>query len=164
LGVDPNRIVGSGGSGGAHLVALATTSPELHQTPDSRPDALILHYPLLDWVEGGSMTERFHEALNNDPELARRLSPAYHWSLEMPPTLLFIGTREPTFEANKTFAEKWQAAGAPLEVFIGEAAGHGFSSGPDWIERAIVRADKFLGELGYVAAEPRAAPPAGAAP
>jgi acetyl esterase/lipase len=160
LGVDPRRVVGVGGSGGAHLVASVAAMPDLHGVKDSMPDAMILHYPLLDWLEGGSMTERFLDALNSDRELALRLSPARHWHLKMPPTLLFIGGREPTFETNRAFAEKWIAAGARLELFIGEEAPHGFSTVSPWIEKATMRSDAFLRKLGYLGDRPQIEPPA----
>ncbi|MBM3737363.1 MAG: hypothetical protein FJW39_16400 [Acidobacteria bacterium] len=154
LGVDPDRLVAAGGSGGAHLVASAAASPDLHKIAGARPDAMILHFPLLDWIEGGSMTPRFLDALNNDRELAARLSPARHWNRDMPPTLLFIGSKEPTFEANRAFAAKWMSAGARLELFIGEGAPHGFSTVSPWIEKATARSVEFLRGLGYVSAGP----------
>jgi acetyl esterase/lipase len=155
LGIDPDRLVAAGGSGGAHLVAGAAALKDVHKIDGAMPDALILHYPLLDWLEGGSMTERFLDALDNDRELAARLSPSRSWSVEMPPTLLFIGSREPTFEANRAFAEKWKKAGAPLELFVGEGAGHGFSTVSPWVEKATARSDEFLRRLGYLGSEPR---------
>jgi acetyl esterase/lipase len=159
LGVDPDRLVAAGGSGGGHLVAGVAALKDVHRIEGATPDALILHYPLLDWLEGGSMTERFLDALDNDRELAVRLSPSRHWSAEMPPTLLFIGSKEPTFEANRAFAEKWTKAGALLELFVGERAGHGFSTVSPWMEKATVRSDEFLRKLGYLGPEPRVPPP-----
>lgn len=72
----------------------------------------------------------------------------------MPPTLLFIGSKEPTFEANRAFAAKWMSAGARLELFIGEGAPHGFSTVSPWIEKATARSVEFLRGLGYVSAGP----------
>ena len=77
----------------------------------------------------------------------------------MPPTLLFIGDREPTFETNRAFAEKWQAAGAPLELFVGKNAPHGFSTVSPWVEKTTARSDEFLQKLGYLGAEPRVEAP-----
>jgi acetyl esterase/lipase len=150
LGVDPDRLVGAGGSGGAHLVASVAAMPNLHGVEGAVPDALILHFPLLDWLEGGSMTDRFLDALDGNRELALRLSPARHWRRDMPPTLLFIGEREPTFEVNRAFAEKWRAAGARLELFVGQDAPHGFSTASPWVEKATARSDEFLRSLGYL--------------
>ena len=156
LGVDPDRLVAAGGSGGGHLVASVAALKDVHRIEGAMPDALILHYPLLDWLEGGGMTERFLDALGDNRELAVRLSPARHWGKDMPPTLLFIGSKEPTFDANRAFAERVKTAGAPVELFIGEGAGHGFSTVSPWAEKATARSDEFLRKLGYLNAEPGA--------
>lgn len=71
--------------------------------------------------------------------------------------MIFIGEKEPTFETNRAFAEKWKAAGAPLDLFIGEGAGHGFSTASPWVAKATARrTDAFLRKLGYLMDEPRA--------
>jgi acetyl esterase/lipase len=72
----------------------------------------------------------------------------------MPPTLLFLGQREPTFPVNMAFAEKWKAAGAPIEVFVGDNAPHGFSTASPWVEKATARSDEFLRHLGYLEGTP----------
>ena len=155
LGIDPSRIVGAGGSGGGHLVAAVASLRKVHGVEGARPDALILHYPLLDWTEASTkqFTDQLRFALNDDLNLARRLSPALHWSKGMPPTLLFIGEKEPVFEQNRAFAEKWRSAG--VELVVGENGNHGFTRFSPWLEKATARSDEFLKKLGYLKDEPR---------
>jgi len=166
LGMDPARVVACGSSSGGHLAAGLAALEEFNADTDDRtmsrrPDALILHYPLLDFVEGGTRTTPFLDAVEGDRERAQRLSPARHWRKDMPPTLVFIGTRDPTFESTRAFVEKWKGSGQKMDLFIGEG-GHGFSLTPVWLDKSLARMEEFLQSLGYLEREPQAKSAAGA--
>jgi acetyl esterase/lipase len=88
----------------------------------ARPNAIILYSPLVDWLEAGSMSANFLLVLGGDKELGARISPARHWRKDSPPTLVMVGTQEPPFATVKEFAEKWSAAGAPIELYVAEGA------------------------------------------
>ena len=155
LGIDPDRIVSSGGSSGGCLAAAVASLPEFDSPTDDlavscRPNAMVLHFPLLDFLAGGTRTTPFLDALGGDRELGRRLSPAHHWSSEMPPTLVLIGTKDPMYDTLRAFASKWQAAGGEVDIYVGAGGGHGFSTNEGFRAAAIERMDQFLQGLGYV--------------
>jgi acetyl esterase/lipase/HEAT repeat protein len=158
LGLDPARVVACGSSGGGHLAASLAALAEFDAATDDctisrRPDALILHSPLLDFLEGGTRNTTFLSALDNDRALGQRLSPARHWSKAMPPTLLFTGRKEPVFDSLCTFAAKWQAAGQRLELVTGEG-GHVYSLTEKALGETLARMEAFLKSIGFLQAKP----------
>jgi acetyl esterase/lipase len=165
LGIDPDRIVSAGGSSGGNLAASVACLTEFQAAEDDRsvsprPNAMLLYFPLLDWLEGGSMTERFLAALGGDKQRAARLSPARHWNRDMPPALILIGTRDPMYPTLEKFAAKWKSAGAPIDTYIAEGGPHGFSNYSPWLEKSTARADQFLRSIGFLADRPAADLPA----
>lgn len=177
LGIDPGRVVAAGGSSGAYLAASLFAFEDRYpdaQSPavSARPDGIILNSPLVDWLEVGSMSEAFLVVLNGDRELGARVSPARHWRKDCPPTLVLVGSEEPPLAAVRDFATKWNAAGAPVELYLAEGAEHGFFWKPEWINKTLARTDEFLRAHGFMdagsriasarAAGPAAAPKGGA--
>ncbi|MDZ4850269.1 MAG: alpha/beta hydrolase fold domain-containing protein [Pirellulaceae bacterium] len=159
LGIDPNRIVACGGSSGGHLAASVATLAEFDSADDdlrfsAKPNAMMLHFPLLDFLEGGTRSMPFLDALDGDRDLGERLSPARHWNKDLPPTLVLIGTQDPMYEYLKSFAEKWQATGSNLTLFVGEGGGHGFSTTPAWRERSMACMEDFLRKVGCFESNP----------
>jgi len=159
LGIDPNRIVSCGGSSGGHLAASIGVLEEFDAPGDdvrfsAKPNAMMLHFPLLDFLAGGTRTMPFLDALDGDKVLGERLSPARHWRNDLPPTLVLIGTKDPMFEFLKGFAAKWKDAGADLALYIGEGGGHGFSTTATWRERSLARMEEFLRHAGCFEAKP----------
>ncbi len=162
LGIDPARVVACGGSSGGHLAAsLAALSefdaPGEDLSVSRRPNALILHSPLMDFLAGGTRSMPFLAALNNDRAFGERLSPARHWRKEMPPTLLFTGAKEPIFQSLCDFGEKWKAAGQPIELVTG-AGGHVYSLNEKFIEETLPRMEQFMAASGMMSAAPLPGP------
>ncbi|MSU50654.1 MAG: hypothetical protein EXS37_16470 [Opitutus sp.] len=159
LGIDSHRVVACGGSSGGHLAASVAALDEFEAADDDRsvsrrPDALILHSPLLDFVEGGTRATPFLAALNNDRGLAERLSPARHWRRDMPPTLLFTGTKEPVYQFLCDFAAKWKTAGQPVELVTGEG-GHVYSLNEKFVAETLPRMETFMAGIGMMGVSPR---------
>jgi len=152
LGVDPARVVATGASSGGHLAASLAALKEFDAASDDPaiscvPHALVLHSPLLDFVEGGTRTTPFLSALDNDRVLGERLSPARHWSAAMPPTLLFTGAKEPVHDMLCQFARKWHDAGHRIELVTGEG-GHVYSLNEKWLAATLARMVAFLASVG----------------
>jgi len=159
LGIDPDRIVSAGGSSGGNLAGSVACIEEFQSPDDDRsvspkPNAMLLHYPLLDWLGEGSASEGFMKALGGDREYGARISPARHWSADMPPTLILIGTKDPMYETLTQFVATWKQRGAPIDIFVGEGGGHGFSANSPWLEKATLRSDEFLQSIGYLKETP----------
>ena len=155
LGLDPDRIVGSGGSAGAHLAACAGTGAGRDDEGDdlsvsAKPNALVLFNPAMSFVGREKMLER----IGGDEKLAELLSPTVQLTEDDPPALLLFGTADRLLEQGEEFIAKSKQIGHHSELYLAEGQDHGFFNQPPWLERTIRRADEFLAKLGYLQGEP----------
>jgi acetyl esterase/lipase len=154
LGLDPGRVVASGGSAGGHLAA-CTACPGLDargedRTISSRPDALLLFNPVLRFDGVPGMMSR----IGNDEKVGKLLSPTLHLAKDTPPALLFYGKKDRLLKQGEEFVQRSKEVGHRAELYLAEGVGHGFFNGPPWRERTLERADAFLGSLGYLKGKP----------
>jgi len=166
LGVDPNRIVSSGGSAGGYLAAAVSTTEDYHSPDDDlsvspKPNAMILFNPVVDFVKLAA-----HEGvgLGEDKELAKRLSPLWNLTAGTPPTLILIGSKDGFLDQVKMFEEKGKELGVRVELEIYEGQPHAFFNFTPYTAKTVARADTFLRSLGYLADEPKAELPVGKDP
>jgi acetyl esterase len=151
LGVDPDRIVASGGSAGAHIAACTTLKPA--SEPDgpkvsSKANALILFNPVLRF--GPQMLKK----IDNDEAIGKAISPILHLAKDSPPTLLFFGTDDFLFKQGEEFIQRSKQLGHRAEMFTAEKQPHGFFNKSPWREKTLLRADEFLVSLGYLQGKP----------
>ena len=130
LGIDPNKIVASGGSAGGHVAACSSIIEGYNETNEngaisSKPNALILYYPVLDTTEKG------YGAKNFDKEHQTDISPNHHIEKGIPPTIVFHGTADKTvpIENSERFCKLMNDAGNHCELQTYEGKGHGFFRG-----------------------------------
>ncbi len=151
LGVDPDRIVASGGSAGGHIAACTSLVEGLDadgedRSVSSKPNALILYNPALSF-EGVAEMRKY---VNNDDALGLKISPTRYITSATPPTLLLYGTDDRLKAQGDEFVRRMKEAGARVEMFTADGQGHGFFNRPPWRERTTDRADEFLSSLGYL--------------
>jgi len=176
LGIDPNRLVASGGSAGGHL-AVSTALFEgagaisEDQSTSSQPNALILFNP---WL--GAMTPTAKPYLPADPKSVQAIAPAEHLRKGMPPTLILQGRADTAtpYAAALSYCEKARSMRGECKVVGYDGAEHGFFNAPnfglphnpdnpekkaqnDWYRQTLFEADKFLSKLGYFSTQPNAA-------
>jgi acetyl esterase/lipase len=154
LGVDPDRIVASGGSAGGHIAA-CTICPGLDaesedQKVSSRPNALLLFNPVLRFDGDAGLMAR----IKNDEKLGKALSPTLHLAKDTPPTLLFFGKDDHLLKHGEEFMAKSKEVGHKADMFLAEGVGHGFFNRSPWKEKTLLRADEFLESLGYLKGKP----------
>lgn len=130
--VDPEKIAVLGFSAGGHLAAslgALWNDPELGHSGESRPNALILCYPVIStsefshkesvqWVTGGN--EDVRVKLN----LHKRVTASF------PPTFLWHGGEDDSVppENSLLLATALRKAGVPFELHLFEKGAHGIST------------------------------------
>jgi acetyl esterase/lipase len=155
LGVDPKRIVASGGSAGGHIAACTGCCPGLDAPGEevsisSRPNALLLFNPVLRFDGVDSLMDR----IGKDEKLGKALSPTLHLGKDTPPALLFFGKEDRLLEQGEEFVRKAKEVGHRAEMFLADGVGHGFFNRSPWQERTLIRADEFLVSIGYLDGKP----------
>lgn len=156
LGVDPGKIIASGGSAGGHLAA-ATAVVEAYNedgeelTVSCVPNAMLLFNPVIDNGPGGYGYDRVGEAYS-------LFSPLHNIRQGAPPTIIFLGTEDrlipvETVQYYKMVMEK---VGSRCDLLLYEGEGHGFINYGqfDNYRKTVAEADRFLISLGYLYENP----------
>lgn len=158
LGIDPNRIIGSGGSAGGHLAAAAGLVPGLDDPQDdltisAKPNALVLFNPVFDNGPNGYAYDRCGGELGY-----KTISPIHNIAPGAPPTIVFLGTEDELIPVATAEAYKMQmeAIGSRCELRLYEGQGHGFFNlkKPNHYLATVISSDLFLISLGYLKGEP----------
>jgi len=154
LGIDPNKIIASGGSAGGHLAACTALVEGFNCADDAKgvssvPNALVLYNPALNLSSG---TRTFTNARGED--IGKAISPTLYLSKNTPPAVVFFGTSDKLAEQGYEYAKKAKDLGVRAEVYTAEDQPHGFFNRSPWIEPTTVEADRFLKSLGYLEGEP----------
>ena len=149
LQVDPNKIVGSGGSAGGYLAGAAALLPVWDDPKDdlsvsAKPNALVLFFPAIAVDPSSPEEKRF----GNDMKLA----PQTYLSAAAPPTIIFAGAadrlvRPEALRQYKAIADK---AGARCELIFYDKQGHGFANKEPYLSMTLQAAEHFLESIGYL--------------
>jgi len=142
LGLVPDRIGIMGFSAGGHLVSTAAThfdagnasATDAVERFSSRPDFLILGYPVISMLEGVTHAGSVRNLLGENPsdELRREVSNELHVTPDTPPTFLFHTTNDPGVPAENSvaFYQALLRAGVQAEM-------HLFADGPHGVGLAL---------------------------
>jgi acetyl esterase/lipase len=161
LGVDSDRIVGSGGSAGGHIAACAAlidgfeAKEEEALTVSSRPNILVLFNPVFD-LRAMKIPDM------NGQDVAKAISPILFLKKDAPPAILFYGSNDKFLEQGRAFLAKSREIGARVELWTAEGQPHGFFNRSPWTEATLQKADEFLVSLGCLKGEPTINVPSGA--
>ena len=156
LGVDPDKIVSSGGSAGGHLAACMGTNGGIDgdgedTSVSAKANAMLLFNPALKFAGIPKMMERFR---GGSEELAKKISPTLNLTTDDPPALLLYGTKDFLLDQGKEFMARAKEIGHKSELYLADGQSHGFFNRSPWLERTMKRADEFLGKLGYLQGAP----------
>jgi acetyl esterase/lipase len=151
LGIDPGKILVSGGSAGGHLAAATALFDGVNEETDDlkvpcRPDAMVLLFPVIDTSATGygqaKIGDRWQE-----------LSPVHHVRAGLPPTLTFHGTGDTVtpFSGAKAFHEAMLAAGNKSVLDVNEGGKHGYLMFEEALyEDTLAKTAAFLTRLGFL--------------
>jgi len=154
LGIDPKKLITSGGSAGGHLAACMMIPKSVEAKGDdlsisTMPQAMVLFNPVLTF-EHEEMMKRF----DIDKSVAGKISPTKYLTKKSPPALILFGTNDKLLAHGNEYWKKAEGLGVRAEKYIAESQGHGFFNRSPWRERTLIAADKFLASLGYLKGEP----------
>ena len=153
LGVDPDKIVSSGGSAGGHVAACTYTVDGLdYENEDlsisSKPNLLVLYNPVMS-----TLSERHTERIGSE-EMALQISPNDNLDAETPPMILYFGSDDGLIEPAYRTAELSDSLKLDFSLWIADGPGHGFFNRSPWLESTTYLTDKFLAKKGYLKGEP----------
>ena len=154
LGIDPQKLIASGGSAGGHLAACTMIRKSVEAEGDDLsistiPQAMVLFNPVLNFEN-----ERMIERINGDKQLARKISPTLHLDKNAPPALILFGTEDRLKVFGDEYWKKADSLGVRADKYLAEGQGHGFFNRSPWREKTLVAVDKFLASLGLLNGEP----------
>ena len=189
LGVDPNRIVASGGSAGGHLAACTGIVPGFEeanedQSISSVPNAMVLFNPAVMLAEYAEYKDAAPIATDKLAGIRERtegrpeeISPIHHVRSGLPPTLILHGTNDSAvpYPSVELFTAAMLKAGNFCRLVSYANQPHGFfntgrksdikrGNSGDLYRSTISAMDGFLHWLGYVDGTPTIEPPAGPLP
>jgi acetyl esterase/lipase len=161
LGIDPGKVIGSGGSAGGHLAAAAALLDGFDAAGDDtkascKPNALVLFNPALNLVGFATIRD------GKDNDITKAFSPTLGLKKGAPPTLLLFGTSDRMLTQGEEYLKKAAELGVKAELYTAAEQPHGFFNRPPWLQATTARADEFLTGLGYLSGKPAVKVPAGA--
>lgn len=148
FGIDPQKIIVSGGSAGGHLAAATAMFDDVNEAGEdtsisTHPNALILLFPVIDTSKEGYGNAKIGDRW-------QELSPVHHVRAGLPPTLTFHGTGDTVtpFIGAKTFHEAMLKAGNRSELVINDDGVHGYLMRDEvLLDDTLTRSDAFLKSL-----------------
>lgn len=152
LGINPDMIVGAGGSAGGHVAACAAVVVGLEAEGEdhsisSRPDLMVLFNPVME-----TTFERLAERMGGE-KMAEKISPNSWISKDTPPGIMFFGTDDQLIEPAIRSLPLAASHHVHLELWTAEGVGHSFFNRPPWFEWTLYLTDQFLQQHGYLTGE-----------
>jgi acetyl esterase/lipase len=169
LGIDPKKIVSSGGSAGGHLAAAVGIldgfdAPSEDASISSRSNAMILFNPALDLRAASFKTKpdekRYKDLFERLGASPQKLSPNLHIKKDTPPAIIFHGKDDTSvpFGQAEALSEAMRVAGNRCELAAYDGQKHGFFNygrdGNKMFLNTTTQADRFLESLGYLQGPP----------
>ncbi len=155
LGIDPAKIVASGGSAGGHLAAATALLPGFDAPGDdpsisAKPCALVLFNPALNltMIDGRQVLD------GEGKDIAKPLSPTLFLGEGAPPAIIFFGTADRLSAHGREYLARARQHANRAELHTAADMPHGFFNRSPWTEVTAKQADEFLASLGLLSGPP----------
>ena len=150
LGINPQKIIASGGSAGAHIAAGTALFNEINESTDNLsispvPNALVLFYPVIDTSPEGYGNKVIGEHW-------QKISPLHQVRSGLPPTIIFHGTGDSVtpYQGAKVFCDTMLNAGNRCELYSNQGGIHGYMMfEKNFYKEAIKKTSVFLKSLKF---------------
>lgn len=151
LGIDPERMIVSGGSAGGHLAAAVAMFDDINAESDDlsidpTPAGLILYFPVID-----TSAEGYGQAKIGDDW--QTLSPLHRVKPGLPPALVLHGTGDTVtpFKGAAAFTQAMKKAGNRCELIPNDGGRHGYLMFDRGLyDRAMADSETFVRSLGWI--------------
>ena len=159
LGIDPGKVIASGGSAGGTLSLLVTLAAGPDANDDDlkispKPCAMVLFNP----AQGIAVESRIEGAGAEKDRVVKLISAMNVPQPGEPPAIMFFGTADRLLPPSREFCQKALTLGNRCELWTAEGQGHGFFNRQPWHAATLRKADEFLTSLGYLRGEPQIKP------
>jgi len=150
--IDPDKIIGAGGSAGGHLAAATAIIDAYNDDTDDvsiscKPNALVLFNPVVDNGPSGYGYERIGADYKS-------FSPLHNIMEGAPPTLFMVGTKDRLIpvETAKYYQKVMETVGSRCDLKLYEGKGHGWFNfrNPEDYKETVSDTEGFLRSLGYM--------------
>jgi len=156
-GVDPDKIIASGGSAGGHVAAAIATLEGFNEEGEDTsvsciPKALVLFNP----VANNSLEGYGYSRVKNYWEA---FSPYHNLKENTPPTLIMLGTKDKLFKPAlaKAYKQKMEDLGSRCDLILYKGHDHAFfniDKSKEMHYQTMEDADTFLCSLGFLQGPP----------
>ncbi len=150
--IDPDRIVASGGSAGAHLSAAIALIDKFNDPVDDMsisciPNALVLFSPVIDNGPAGFAFDRVGEYYKD-------FSPLHNIREGMPPVISFLGSKDSLIPVvtMQYFHQMIERIGTKSELHVYNGQPHSFFKSEKYFPETMGKAVAFLQEIGLLEA------------
>jgi acetyl esterase/lipase len=162
FGVDPDKVIASGGSAGGHLAAAAALVPGFDEATDDMkvscvPNAMVLFNPALNLSQAPTPIK---DAKGNN--ISKEISPTVYLTKSAPPSVIFFGTADRLGAMGTEYAARAKELGVRADLYLAPDMPHGFFNRAPWTQVTAKKADEWLASQGYLSGPPAVKVPEGA--
>ncbi|MBB5040482.1 alpha/beta hydrolase [Prosthecobacter dejongeii] len=151
FGIDPQKIIVSGGSAGGHLAVATALFADVNEAGEdtsisAEPNALVLLFPVIDCSPDGYGQVKIGKDW-------KKISPVHQVKAGLPPTITFHGTGDTVtpFIGAQRFHDSMLKLGNRSELVVNESGTHGYLMRDRvLLDDTFVRSDAFLTSLGLM--------------